>query len=201
MESEIFLAGVRPGGVDTEDQVKVLICYILSQLGEGMDFDQLYDALSQYNLVNYFELVCALDKLTDTGHLAREKKQGVPAVYTVTKLGKHTEKELERSLPLAVRERALDAGRRLLARERRLREVKISRTPSPGGGFILELSIPEKEGEMLTLRVFAPSEEVCGQITRQFLNSPLTIYKGVMALLTGNEQLLGQIFTQEEKLF
>ena len=201
MESDIFLAGVRPGGPGTEDEVKVLICYTLSQLGKGMELDQLYDALSEYELVNYFELVKALDKLVETGHLAGESSPDAPALYTATKLGRHAGKELEKSLPLAVREKALDASRRLLARERRLQALKITQTPNPEGGFTLELVIPEAAGEMLCLRVFAPTEEDCETIKRRFLNAPLTVYKGVLALLTGNEQVMGEVFTREEKLF
>ena len=201
MESDIFLAGVRPGGPGTEDEVKILLCYTLSQLGKGMELDQLYDALSEYELVNYFELVAALDKLVETGHLSQESGPDTPVLYTATKLGRQAGRELEKSLPLAVREKALDAARRLLARERRLQALKITQTPCPEGGFTLELTIPEGAGEMLSLRVFAPTEEDCETIKRRFLNAPLTVYKGVLALLTGNERVMDKIFTREEKLF
>ena len=201
METDIFLAGVRPGGPGTEDQVKVLLCHTLSELGEEMDFDQLYDALSEHELVNYFELVRALEHLTETGHLSAQSASQGQSLYRTTDLGKQAAKVLETSLPLTVRERALGGCRQVLARARRLQAVRVAQTPGQAGGFILELAIPEGGEEMLALRVFLPTEEECAKLRRRFLNAPHTVYKGVMALLTGNEQVMGKIFSPKENLF
>ncbi|HHY53059.1 MAG TPA: hypothetical protein GX499_07435, partial [Clostridiales bacterium] len=46
------------------------------------------------------------------------------------------------------------------------------------------------------------TRQECELMKKRFLNAPLTVYKGVMALLTGNEQVLGTIFSSDErKLF
>ena len=202
MENDIFRAGVRPGAPTTEDEVKILLCYVLSSVEKPMSADQLYDALSSHELINYFELVCALEKLTQSGHLLREASEtSGQMLYGTTELGGNTGKVLERDLPFAVREKAVSACGKLLQRQQRLREVKISETPS-GGGFMLELTIPDEDRpELLTLRVFAPTRRECDLLKRNFLNAPLTVYKGVMALLSGNERVLGEIFTREQKLF
>jgi len=200
MESDIFKAGVRPGSPDNEGEVKVMLCYVLSKT-QPMSIDQLYDALSQHGLINYFELVRALEKLTQSGHLSQQLSDSGGALYTATGLGIDTGKELESLLPPAVREKAVKACRLLLAREQRLREVGVSQTPCEGG-FILELTLPDPGGaDLLTLRVFVPTQKECELLKRRFLNAPLTVYKGIMALLTGNEQVLGQIFTHEQSIF
>ena len=199
METDIFRAGVRPGAPISEDEVKILLCYVLSNIERAISLDQLYDALSGHSLVNYFELTHALEKLTQTGHI--ETGAAAPAEYIATGLGADTGKEFECSLPLTVREKAVDACRRLQARERRRSEVRISETPCEGGGFTLELALPDAGGELLSVRVFAATREDCDRLTRRFLNAPLTVYKGIVALLTADEQVLGEIFTRDESLF
>jgi len=200
MEGDIFRAGVRPGSPGTEVEVKMLLCYVLSSLERAMTFDQLYEALSDHGLVNYFELIHVLDKLLETGHLLAIAPPGSPALYIATDLGTKTGKEFEKNLPLTVREKSLASCRRLLARERRLREVKVSEIPCENG-FMLDFAIPDDRGEFLALRVFSPTRQECELLKKRFLNAPLTVYKGIIALLTGDEKVLGEVFTREEPLF
>jgi hypothetical protein len=200
METDIFRAGVRPGAPSTEIEIKMMLCYLLSNLGQPISFDQLYGALNEHEMVNYFQLWFVLGKLQGTGHISLEQDGEPPARYTATALGEQAGKEFEKNVPLAVREKSLEACRRLLARERRLGEVKTSQTPCESG-FILELTIPEGEGELLSVRVFAPTEKECERLKRRFLNAPLTVYKGMLALLTGDERLLGEIFTKVKPIF
>lgn len=200
MESDIFRAGTSPGSPSTQVEIKMLLCYILSQIGQPMSFSQLYEALSEHNLVNYFELVRALSDLSDLGHVEVSAAEDGSDQYAVTELGRRTGGELERSLPLTVREKALEASRRVMGRHRRLTEVRVSDSPC-GDGFMLELAIPDRGEDLLCLRVFAPTREERDAMRKGFLNAPLTVYKGVLALLTGDEQVLGNIFTRESKLF
>ena len=201
MESDIFKAGVRPGSPDNEGEVKVMLCYVLSVIEQPMSTDQLYDALSEHGLINYFELVRTLEKLAHSGHISQQSSDSGQALYTAANLGVDAGKQLETMLSFAAREKAVKACKLLLLREQRLREVGARQTPCEGG-FILELTLPDPEGaDLLTLRVFVPTQKECELLKRRFLNAPLTVYKGVMALLTGNEQVLGRIFTHEQTLF
>lgn len=195
MESDIFRAGTMPGAPGTVDEIKMLLCYILSGIGEAMSFDQLYDAMSEHHLVNYFELVRVMDELVELGHIDHQDGR-----YAVTGIGREAAREFERTLPASVREKALDSSRKALTRSRRLEEISFTRTPCDGG-YTLEITIPESEGELMSFRLFCPTKEDCDLIRRRFLNAPFTIYKGVMALLTGNKEVLGEIFGGEEKLF
>lgn len=200
MENDIFRGGTRPGSPTSEMEIKMLLCYILSNQPESMSFSQLYEAVTEDGLINYFELIRLLEELVRLEHLSIHREEGLPDRYTATQLGQQASREFERNLPFSVRERALGASQRVMERHRRLTEVQMTETEE-GDGIRLELSIPDGEGELLSLKVYAPTREECDEMKRQFLNAPLTIYKGVMALLTGDEKVLGEIFTQEEHLF
>lgn len=199
MENNIFRAGVRPGGPTSHDEIKMLICYILSKLGQPMNFAQLHEALLENSLVNYFELVQVMDGLVRTGHLALETVDDVDT-YSIAELGRQAGEEFANSLPLAVREKAVNAADRLLRQQQRAAEVSVEILPVEGG-FQIQLAIPESGGNLISFTLFAPTREECGLLRRRFLNDPMFIYQGVLALLTGDRKTIGEIFPQKEQLF
>ncbi len=201
MDQEVFRAGVRPGSPTTADEIKLLLCYILSETGENMSFAQLNSILTEHELVNYFELVAAVDSLLSTGHIQPEEKAGQTGErYCITELGRSTTNTIDTMLPIALRHKAEHAAKRLLKREKREREVEAEITPLKKG-FEVRLGLPRGES-LLGLKIYCPTKEEALLVKRRFLNDPAFIYKGAMALLTGDAEVLGKVFPSgEEDLF
>jgi hypothetical protein len=200
MDSEIFRAGVRPGAPNTSDEIKLLLCYVLSEVDERMSFAQLNEALQENELVNYFELVSAVDSLSVTGHISASETNGGGEAYAITGLGRTTAATIETLLPKATREKAGRAAKRLLRRERRRREVE-AEIIGLKKGYEVKLAFPRGES-VLAMTVFCPTAEEARLVRRRFLNDPAFIYKGTLALLTGDAEVLGKVFPSgEEELF
>lgn len=199
MQDEIFKAGVQPGGPTSHTEIKALVCYILTKLGQAMSFAELHEALQEGSLVNYFELVQVIDGLVESGHLALEAQEG-REYYQITETGVQAGREFENSLPLSVRQKALRSAERLLRRKKRESEVLIE-TRKADGGYYMELSIPEQTGKLVSFTLFLPTREECERVRRRFLNDPVFIYKCVLAMLTGERDVLGELIPQVEQLF
>jgi hypothetical protein len=200
MDSEIFRAGVRPGAPNTSDEIKLLLCYVLSEADERMSFAQLNEAMQENELVNYFELISAVDSLSYTGHISASTNSGGGELYAITELGRSTTATIETLLPKATREKAGRAARKLLKRERRRREV-LAEIVELKKGYEVKLAFPRNES-MLAMTVFCPTIEEARLVRRRFLNDPAFIYKGTLALLTGDAEVLGKVFPSgEEELF
>lgn len=45
LDLNAFTAGVEPGGLTHGYEIKILVCYLLGQIGTGMTFTQISDAL------------------------------------------------------------------------------------------------------------------------------------------------------------
>lgn len=200
MENEVFKAGVRPGSPNTNDEIKILVCYILSKTGSAMSFAQIHEVLSEHELVNYFELVSAIDSLEHTHHIGAEQGEGGAPVYAVTELGKSTAETIDGLLPLSVRDKAAVSAAKLLRRKKREREVKVE-IAEQDAGFEVMLAIPDSGSNLAAFTVFCPTREEAELIRRRFLNDPFYIYKGTLALLTGDREIMGEIFPSKEKLF
>ena len=201
MQREVFSAGVTPGSPSTQSEIKTLICHMLAGLNTDISFELIHEALREYGLVNYFELITSLSQLCATGHLAldRDENSGVER-YRITTLGQDAARELSSALPVAAREKAAVSARRALGRQRRLSEVKVS-TREENGGYILTMSLPDTESNLISFEVFAPNKQECIRLRRRFLNDPIFIYQSVMELLAGKKNVLGEPSPVEEELF
>lgn len=200
MEQDVFRAGVRPGAPVTGDEIKILICYILTEIKSYMSFEQLHEALLEHELVNYFELVSTVDSLEETGHIKAEGDDGEPAKYAVTALGESISGTINDILPQSVRDKAVSSAKKLLRRERREREL-VAQISESDSGYEVKLAIPDLGQNLISFTVFCPTREEARLLRKRFLNDPAYIYKGTMALLTGDKNVVGEIFESGESLF
>ena len=68
-------------------------------------------------------------------------------------------------------------------------------------GYMLTLTITDIGSDLLRLSLFLPSREECEVVRRRFLNDPSLLYKGVLALATGDLETVGEILPSGENLF
>lgn len=198
MQRDIFAAGTVPGSPATENEIKILICYLLGASNEPLTFEQLHAALREHELVNYFELIAALDALVESEHVL---KTGEPTAYQIADLGRATAQTLDSVLPLTVREKALAATTKIVERQKRLQEVHAEIQQMESGGFQLELSIPESDTDLVFFRLYAPTLPEAEKLRNGFLNDPIFLYQAVMALLNGDLSVLGDLRPANQKLF
>ncbi len=109
-----FTQGIEDGGLRDSNEVKILICYLLSNMNTPISRIQMNEAFSSYGLVNYFEFAKALSELELVGRIVKTDSRDGDDYFAITKSGRQIVNTLERSLPLAVREKALKAAQDLL---------------------------------------------------------------------------------------
>ena len=201
MDREIFGAGVSPGAPTTQNEVKLLLCHMLVEARAPMSFQQLYDILSGLELVNYFELREALDALLRAGHIVSSLPDTAGGMYTLTALGQQVVRELSAALPRTIREKAARSAKQTIKRARRLQELLVE-IRQENNGFRISLAIPEPTGgELVSLSLYMPTREECENIRRAFLNDPVFLYQGILALLSGDEQAIQQMKRDPEGVF
>ncbi len=86
MEFDALTAGVKPGGLRSKQDIKLLICYLLSSIPQGLSKTDLINVLQDNNLANYFEVASAFDELLKQGNLTEAQEE--ETFYTVTASGK-----------------------------------------------------------------------------------------------------------------
>lgn len=101
--AEAFTAGVKPGGLTDDTQIRILLCYLIKTAGP-LTRDTLQGALLQEQLVNYFEFADALAEVQKQGLVTCTDEQ-----YSITDKGASVASTLAHDLPRTVRESAIRA--------------------------------------------------------------------------------------------
>ena len=94
--AEAFTAGVKPGGLTDDTQIRILLCYLIKTAGP-LTRDTLQGALLQEQLVNYFEFADALAEVQKQGLVTCTDEQ-----YSITGKGASVASTLAHDLPRTV---------------------------------------------------------------------------------------------------
>ena len=196
---EGFRAGVEPGGLTTDYEIKMLICYVLSELGRPMPISAMIETFVGEGLANYFETASAASGLVKSGHIAIETSEDNERCYHVTELGIGTAHTFEKNIPASVRDKAVSAARHYFVMKRRRAQntVTVKRVQD---GYLMTLTIADVGSDLLSMTILLPDEQSCDLVKRRFLNDPVVIYKGVVALLTGSYENVGALLEPAEDL-
>ena len=178
---DAFSAGVEPGGLYNDSEIRILICYLLMGVGESMPRQAVLDVIAGGGMANFFETGAAIDELVRLNNL-NELDDGS---LTLTETGRQAAQTLSTRIPYTLRERSVKAALQLLTRIRREREndVKIVKNEN-GCGVTCTTYDGGRPLLKLTLQV---ADELQARFIREnFLNDPVLLYRSVMAVLTGD---------------
>ena len=187
MAFDTFDEGISLGGVRSKTEIRTLICYMFDKVKTPMNKDTIVTALQQKGLANYFESSSCFDDLVNHNNLVlsdEEKK-----LYTLSDAGKMIAKQLEDTLALTVKERALKCTLHLLEKERIEKEnvVTIEKTQN---GYNVNCSISGGDMELMKFSIYVPDIELARIVRKNFHKKPQLMYNVMVAMLTKNKGLV-----------
>ena len=183
MEYDAFTAGVEPGGLNSSKDVKLLVCYLLAGVDEPIARRHLLELLQYEGLANYFEVGQAVAELQAAGNISLADE--AEDTFRVTDTGREIARTLETALPYSVRQKAVRAATRLLARIKLERENTVT-TEKSEGGYMVTCTSHEGDRVLMSVSLLVPDAIQAEAVKRQFLEDPLRVYGGTIALLTGD---------------
>lgn len=189
MANPQFNAGVAPGGLRQQQEIELLVGYLLSSLHQEVSRDILYEAIAPQGLANYFGIGQAISSLMAHGNVT-ERKEGEQSFLTLTEQGCAAVGEIETALPYAVRQKALSAALLLLARARNAAETEVIIQKDDPKNVLVTCTVREKEKLLMSLTVLVADELQALQVEENFRANPSLVYGGVLALLAGKPQIL-----------
>ena len=187
MNYDVFTAGIESGGLTTDFEIRILVCWLFWKLKTPMTLTRLNILLQQKGLVNYFELTRSVSLLIQSGHLSEQQttKEG-EALLILSELGRQTAQTLENSLPLSIREKAVHSAEDFLMRERFEKENSCE-IEEISGGFLAKLTMTDVGSDLMRMQLFVPTRELCERVKENFLLNPTILYRAVISALTGEK--------------
>lgn len=182
-----FIDGVAPGGLREKNDIKLLICYILSGIDNSLSKDDIISILKDNDLANYFEASDAFSDLISKKLIYTDSKDN--SLYTVTDEGKMIAKQLDVSLPISVREKALKAALNTLARTKIRKEntVKIEKNDF---GYFVNCNISGGNIDLMALKLYVPDIMQANMVKENFHKDPELVYSSMLAILTHDKGLI-----------
>ncbi len=184
MSNQAFTGGVRPGGLTTSTEIRILLCYLLKSVNIPLTRAEIEGALLGEELVNYFELSDALDKLCELGHLT-QTAQG----YQVTPSGRDLADTLSSELPRSVRESAINAVLAAQQYKRKLAQHKAQIVKTEDGGWRACCTIEDLGEPVFSFELYLPDELTANAVKERFITDGDQIFRCMLGLLTGNRQM------------
>ncbi len=179
MENSALTAGVRVGGLTDRTEIKILLCYLLSELKQPITQNQLIECVCGQELVNYFEMQSALQHLLDN-KLIKEDENG----YSILPEGKDIARQLESVVSTTVKRYAYTMAVNILQYESLKKQHKIKISPVEGGGFNLHCSIEDDEFTIFSMDIVMPDEKSAKFAGEQFILKGQDIFKCVLGITT-----------------
>lgn len=193
MEQNAFTGGVEPGGLWTQNDIRILLCYILDSVKEPLSGEILSQIVQKKGLANYFDVCDSLAALARQGNLV--EKDGL---YTITKTGKEIASALDATLPVSVRDKALEAAVRLMAEAKAQRENRVE-IEEIENGFRVTCHISGGEMELMAISLYAPDRAQADLVKRSFYRDPQGIYALLLSSLTGDAEYAKAFLEKQEK--
>lgn len=187
MPDSAFSEGVRPGGLTTNTEIRILLCYLLDSIDAPVSRSQIEEALLGEELVNYFAMAECLAQLEEQGLIHRHKNG-----YVITDAGRTVGRTLARDVPKTVRDVATRGVIRAqqYAAKKATHQSNILR--SDDGKLTVSCSIGDDSGELFHMDIYMPDTLSAEAVREQFIESGNEVYKLVLAAVTKNATLAKQ---------
>lgn len=184
MIRDAFSDGIAEDGLYSQQDIRLLVCYLLSSIPEAMPRDVLTELLSAEGIANFFEVNQAVEDLEKRG-LLTETEEGILSIGKDSSLAAQ---ELSSRLPYPLRERSVQAALKALMRIRLQRENRVTVEKSEKGCTV-NCYVQDGETTMLHVGLLVADDWQAQEIRKRFLDDPVTVYREVVRLLSGNQSI------------
>ncbi|MBQ3537279.1 MAG: DUF4364 family protein [Clostridia bacterium] len=181
-EFDAMTQGVALGGVRSRYGIRILLCYILKNVESSVSRTAFSEILQSTETVNFFEINPALDSLLENG-LASVTSDGDDDYFTITPDGKRIAEKLQTDIPLATREKALNAAFKVVARER-LKGICDYKIEKLENGCYVTLTVTDNGDIMMQTKIYAADYLQAELVGENFMKNPGRLYSGIIDALT-----------------
>ena len=176
--AEAFTAGVKPGGLTDNTQIRILLCYLVKTAGP-LTRDTLQGALLQEQLVNYFEFADALADVERQQLVSLDEDER----YSITDKGSTVADTLAFDLPRTVRESAIRAVMQIQSWKHKA-AMNRARIEEEDGEYVVWCAIGDMGSDVFRLQLAMPDKLTAETLRNNFTAHGSEIYSKVMDMLT-----------------
>lgn len=178
MNYDAITAGVVPGGLRNKTNIRILLCYVLSETELAINKNELLSTFSENGSINWFELSEAIDDLIEKGEF-KENNENIE----ITEKGKQVAEALYTDVPVSTRENAVEAVLKInakkIAKENYGTEIK----KNSDGTSTVFLFAGSKENKTDEIKLIMPDTLTATKIKNNFEENPSEVFAAIRQTL------------------
>lgn len=176
MEFDAFDAGVDWGGLRSQREIRLMVCYLLANINQEVKKEHIVNALVEGAIANYFEVSSVIADLIQHNNVT-EKDDGA---LSLTDISRSAIDELETELPITLREKAIGVCTKLIVREKYQEENKVEIIPKGSGYSVNCYIMANSKEDILSFCLYVGSITQAETVKEKFLNNPVQIYDNLI---------------------
>ncbi len=169
--------------------IKIFILFILNNLNRPMKYEDINDTIMQDGIVGGLDFADCFADLIDAGNI-QEIRDEDTLYYELTLQGRQVVESLQNDIPKSVRAQGLKSAFRLLDFKERGSEISAKYSLRDDGKYDLCCSIIDEKQLSLEIKLIVESSNQLELMMHNFDDRPEVMYRGIVALLTGDMEYL-----------
>ena len=182
MEKDAISVNVGKGGLKSTAEIKILVLYLLMNVTEAVPSNQIADLLHVEAIANTFEVNDAFVQLYENG-LIDPVNDGNES-FVINSKGRDVGQTLQSSVPFTVREKSLKLLKKMLQRNRHMKETDIKISHEEDGTIKVTCSAIENDRVIMSFSLQATDDAQAIRIRENYLDDPALVYRTLIDMLT-----------------
>lgn len=172
--------------IGSKRNVKIFVLYLMKNIKYPLDYITLNEIIMQTDYVIYLDFAESFHEMLDAGLIESvAKNENAEDLYYVTPKGDMIAEQLRSDILSSILDKCLAAALRYLDFKKRGVSTKCSYSKRLDGQYDFVCSIFEKNETIYSTNIVLDSENRAARMKEYFDNNPENIYRGVLALLSG----------------
>ena len=169
--------------------VKIFVLYLMENINYPLDFVTINDIVMQTDYVMYLDFAEAFNEMLDGDLVCKITEEG-EELYSVTEKGRCVARELKSDILPSILDRSLSAALRYLNFRKRGIIIKCTIEKTEDERYEVKCSFIEKQKTIFSQSLVVDSQDRAERMKNNFYERPEAIYRGVLALMSGNVNYL-----------
>jgi hypothetical protein len=180
-----------------KSDIKIFILYLLSQLERPLDYVTLHDICVQDEFVNQFDFVEEFYELLDIKALEMKPGETGVELVSITRKGRDTAETMKDRILPEILDHAVRSALQLISFKSRGLTSRSNIEDMGGGKYMLTCTVGGADGPHLEAKLMLESLRQAERMSINFDERSEFIYRGIMALLSGNMNYLAESWTDD----
>ena len=175
--------------IGSKKNVKIFVLYLMENINYPLEFSTLNDIVMQTDYVMYLDFAEAFHEMLDR-ELILEVVDNGEKYYLVSEKGRCVARELHSDILPSILESSLTCALRYIDFSKRGIETRCKIEPREDSRYDFTCKFNEGRAEIFKISLVVDTLERAKKMKDNFNDRPDVIYRGVLALLSGNVNFL-----------